>query len=530
MSNVNGSLIASNMVSIVPQNGTEFDVNSGQKVIFELDPSVGLVKGRDSYLVFDVLNNSSDYKRLGLNNTAGVDGLISRVDIYSLRTGKHLETMENYNQFMSIANQYFFEDKTNLQNLQGCGEKVYSQHDILGTTVSVEGNVVNVEDAILSPIANQGGANNGKPVYNFRRFVTPLKSGIFRYWDDERLCPVMAFQGLRIELTLENPKICSRLLNGRATNGTDIDLVDTLSANAGLNVQDNQAGLNLLGQDGIVVADTGLAIGNEVAIHYKDNLGADQIHNSTIAGMQQQGGDPTKVQYTLGDALPAGNKTVTKIFFRNDTRALKVRPQFRIMRVAPTDEVIREMSKGINYSFTSYDYFVDSLLSNVRKHLIELNSVATKAVCVMTTFSDTTQLEEQLFSSYFCGDDANELSMNSIQYFLNGRLAPVRSYNPKIQNEKIIALNELNKALTTLNLEPKDLGNTDGKNIEIYTNVFTVARQLARRGYYYNLRDAEGQIRLGFDANRTNNMQTNTFVWSIKIASVDANGEINIIQ
>ena len=119
--------------------------------------------------------------------------------------------------------------------------------------------------------------------------------------------------------------------------------------------------------------------------------------------------------------------------------------------------------------------------------------------------------------------------MNSIQYFLKGRLAPVRSYDPRLNSEKIIALNELNKALTTLNLEPKDLGNTDKENIETYTNCFAVARQLARRGYYYSLRDAEGQLRLGFSNTRANNFITNTFVWSIKIVNVDTNGEINVI-
>ena len=60
--------IASKFISLVPTNGTEFTVQSGQKLIFELNPSLGLVKGRDSYLTFDVLNNSSDKQRLMLNN------------------------------------------------------------------------------------------------------------------------------------------------------------------------------------------------------------------------------------------------------------------------------------------------------------------------------------------------------------------------------------------------------------------------------------------------------------------------------
>ncbi len=524
---MSNQLVGSKTISIVPQNGTEFAVSKGTKVIFEIDPSVGLIKGRDSSLVLDILNNSSDYKRYGLDSTAGCDGLISRVDIYSLRTGKHLETMENYNQFMSLANQYFFEDKTNIQNLQGCGRKVFVQERNSGADSVVEPNVANVEDAILSPIENAGGANNGKPVYRFRRFLSPLKSGVLRYWDDERLCPVMAFQGLRIELTLEDPKICMRTLNGKQTDGAVIDLT-TLTGN-GFQIADNQAGANVISLNAVQVAESGLSLGNEIQINYVDNAGAPQVLNTTITGLQQQGADITKMQITIADALPAGNKTVTKLFFRTDTRALKVRPQFRLLAVAPTQEVISEMSKGINYSFTSYDYFVDTLLSNVRKHITELNSVATKAVCVMTTFSETDQLDGQNFSSYFTGDNPDELNLNSVQYFLKGRLAPVRSYDPRLNSEKIIALNELNKALTTLNLEPKDLGNTDDENIETYTNCFAVARQLARRGYYYSLRDAEGQLRLGFSAVRASNFITNTFIWSIKIINVDTNGEINVI-
>jgi hypothetical protein len=524
MSNAMGSVVAAKTVSLVPQNGTEFVVTKGQKVIFELDPSLGLVKGRDSYLALDILNNSSDYQRLALDGTAGADGLISRVDIYSLRTGRHLETMENYNQFMSLANQYYFEDKTNIQNLQGCGSKVYVKNHNGVSCVPVEQDVNDVVDAVLSPVANQGGANNAKPIYNFRRYVTPLKCGVFRYWDDERLCPVAAFQGLRIELTLEDPKICCHNMLGQEADGSSVDLT---TAGEGLEIKDNQAGANIVSENNCKAEQSGFAIGNKIAIDYIDAGAAPQVHTCTITGMQDNGGD---LQLTIDPVLPAGNKTATKVLLSIDTRSLKVRPQFRVVTVAPDDNTIREMSKGLNYSFTSYDYFVDSLLNNVRKSLVELNSVATKAVCVMSTFSDSTQLEDRNFSSYFTGDDADDLKLNSVQYFLKGRLAPVRAYDPRSTKEKIIGQHELVKALTTLNVEPKDLGNTDGKNIECFTNCFVAARQLARRGYYYSLRDAEGQIRLGFSAARTNNMITNTFIWSIKVINVDAStGEINVV-
>lgn len=313
-------------------------------------------------------------------------------------------------------------------------------------------------------------------------------------------------------------------MNGTNTDGSQIDVVT--AGGAGFAIQDNQAGANIIGTNDCAVSECGLAVGNNISVRYIDAGAAPQTHACTITAMADAGG---KVQLTVNPAVPAGNKTVVNAILASDSRALRVRPQFRLLQVAPTDAVIKEMSKGLAYSFTSYDYFVDSLISSVRKHLIELNSVATKAVCVMTSFSDGNKLEDQLSSSYFVGETAGGLNMDSVQYFLKGRLAPVRSYDPRVNQEKIIAQNELSKALTTLNLEPKDLGNTDGKNIEEYTNVFAVARQLARRGYYYNLREAEGQVRLGFSAARANNVITNTWVWSQKVVVVDPSGELNVV-
>ena len=85
----------SKIFSLVPTNGTEFTGRLGQKIIFEVEPSVGLLKARESYLVLNVLNSSDDWTRTALNNMAGVSSIISRVDIYSLKSGQHLETMEN---------------------------------------------------------------------------------------------------------------------------------------------------------------------------------------------------------------------------------------------------------------------------------------------------------------------------------------------------------------------------------------------------------------------------------------------------
>jgi len=56
-----------------------------------------------------------------------------------------------------------------------------------------------------------------------------------------------------------------------------------------------------------------------------------------------------------------------------------------------------------------------------------------------------------------------------------------------------------------------------------------VGRQLAKRPYYYDLKDAEGQIRLDFSTTRTNNHTINTFVWSKKIVNVGAGAELAVI-
>ena len=100
--------IPSKFISLVPTNGNQFEGKSGQKIIFEMEPSLGFVKGRDSYLVLKVLNSdTSERQRTNFNNLAGVSSIISRVDVYSLKTGQHLETLQNYNQWCSIENQYF---------------------------------------------------------------------------------------------------------------------------------------------------------------------------------------------------------------------------------------------------------------------------------------------------------------------------------------------------------------------------------------------------------------------------------------
>ena len=507
--------IASKFISLVPTNGTEFTVQSGQKLIFELNPSLGLVKGRDSYLTFDVLNNSSDKQRLMLNNSAGVDSLIDRVDIYSLRTGQHLETMQNYNQWMAIANQYLFEDKTNLQAMSGCGAKVHAKEvNAGGVLVPTLNESENINNNLLSPINTTGEA-----VYNFRRYTSPLKTGIMRYWDDERLCNVIGLQGLRIEITLAEPAEACFNLVAKDESGVFHDITE-----AGLPCADIAGGAvnTITTTDDFQLNAVGLCVDNKIEIF---TTVTPDGHSRTITGLVKNG---DKVDITFnGTAI--GDTAGVVVKFQSDTRALKVRPEFKVLSIAPPPELVNQMANGFNYEFTTFDHFVDNIPQNARKHLIELNSVASRAVCVMTAFSNVEKLGGRTSSSLYAGDVPNDMNLNSVVYFLKSRLVPVRPYDPRNNQEKIIALHEIVKSLNSINKEAKDLGNSDGLNAQSYTNTFMIGRQLARSPYYYNLGEAEGQIRLGFSAGRAHDILANTFVWSRKIVSVTADGGVAVV-
>lgn len=520
MSNTQAS---SKMISLVPTNGTEFDCQQGQKVIFELAPNLGMVSGRQSHLALDICNTSSDNKRLRLDNTGGADSVISRIDIYSLGTGTHLETLQNYNQWSSVNHQYLYEDKTNLQVLEGCGSDVYAYNAGSAPVTATPA----TPDAVISPIKT-----DGTHYYNFRRFTTPLKSGVFRWWDDDKLCPVMALGGgLRVEMTLENPNIALHYFKAVAEDGTEYAIGP--SSTVGIVMDDNGSGGALLTisstKDFKSVEECGLAIGNTITVK---NSAAD-ITDAVVSGLAIAGSGKLNITFTSA-GTPAGvpnAATGVSVHLRGETRKCLVRPQLRVLSIAPPQDVVQRLGNGFKYEFTSYDYHTSTLLASATRHQVELNSVATKAVCIMSSFSNTSLYESDDSSSYFTGATPQLTDLNSVQYFLNNRLSPVRAYNPRILNEKVVAMNETTKAFDSVSREAQDLGNDDGANLADYTNTFLISRQLAKRPFYYDLKDAEGQIRLGFlnTPTRTQPFQINTFIWSKKVIDIAGDGNVEVM-
>ena len=588
---------ASKITSILPTNGTEFAGALGRKVIFELDPSLGFVDGRHSYLSLDVLNTSVDYQRLAFEGTCGAASLINRIDTYAMSTGQLLESIENYNQVQSFLNQYLYEDTTNISALEGCGRDVQSfTHDSAGNVAHVKPYWSNVDDSQLSPITTAGVA-----AYQTTRFTTGLKIGLFRWYDDARLCPVMMLSGLRVEITLEDPKVALRAIEGEVS-GAAVDVLDT-----GLNVgwtDGNATTISTVNTFGNGPVETGFAVGNNVTVAGAalsasrtiasivldaaavaansdvacNNLaGAGNTITSTgaltpaAAAIVQ--GDMISVSYTvaatpettvtrrveavvdsvaipgnldvtvMGDALPIatgykwtkvqamkftftvatafGNDSAVFMKLSSDNRSYRVAPQLKVVSMPPPRDL--KMSET-NYQFTSYDTFIDTLPSSSRKHQQEIPSVATKAVAINTMYVKVGAEANRASSSYFSGAAPVDTKLNSIQYYINNTLSPVQAYDPNVKAERVINQNENVKALSTINREPKCLGATDGKDLDIYTNTYLHSRELARNGYVFDLKSAEPQIRLGFSGTRADQYTMYTTVWSKKIINISNEG------
>lgn len=520
---MSSSAIPTKFISLVPTNGNQFTGSKGTKIIFELEPSLGYVKGRDSYLVLKVLNNDTTSRnRVMFNNMAGVSSILSRVDIYSLKTGQHLETLENYNQWAAIENQYFYDDKTNIQSLQGVGQDAYAVDiDSNGDRLTTAPRTDEVNDVVLSPVDS-----SGNPVYNYRVFTTPLKAGIFRWWDDERLCPVLNLLGLRIEITLEDPKIALLPLSVISDTGersyigsqtTGVSCLDLTGAGS-----DEFVEVNITGGLSNPVANCGFAVGNSISI--RGTGGANQT--KTITAITTTGITTGQVRLEFSGALPDALTGVT-VVLAGDNRAYKVEPEFRVLQVMPQD--MSGAMGGIDYEFTTYDMYFDTLFSSQRKHQVDIPSVQSRALAIMSEFHDPSNEQDERFCSLFTGSGPDELNMDSVQYFIKGRLQPVRAYDPRRAREKIISEHELVKALTTINKEPEDLGQSDQHNLNDYTNTYLIARELARGNYFYDLTDAEPQIRLGFSNTRTQNEQISTWVWSKRVVVADPQQGIRVI-
>jgi len=523
----------SRLVSIAPSNATEF--SQGQKIIFDLDASLGYIKGRDTYLVLDVLNTSGDGSRWTFPQGVGAHSLINRIDIYSRSTGQHLETLENYNQWACIETQHTHDDFTNIQQLEGVGSPCHqflNGYDAAGAEFreNIQLDPRKIENNLLSPM----DANLKDPLYATRRFLIQPKCGVFRHWDSEQITPCVNMGGLRIEIIMEqNNLVCKRLgavsaRPGDADRPRQIDLLnDGIAIVANLDTGAGTISTDVAEDDGYFpdLASLGLAVGN--AVKLVGTVGTNTVEFSTFISDLAVAGTAGQINITINPAFPAPASPITDVvlkvvdtFTSYQVKAAEMR--VAVMMVPPA--VIPSLKGVLMYEFTSYDHFLDTIAATERRHQVPINSVASKSRAVFSHFTDVNTEDNMSLMSYYAGLSPSDMELNSCQYFINNRLYPLRAYNPDANADKPIAVNEVVKAMKSCGLGPINLGSNEGGNLNDYTNSFLVARELARGEYVADLRNAEPEIRLGFSATRAGNIRVNTFVFSRKVVNIGISG------
>ena len=554
---------ASQWVSIVPTNGEQFNPN--QKIIYDIEPELGYIK-KDSYLVFDILNNSENQDRWTLQKNLGAHAVIDRVDIYSKETGILLESLTNYSQWVNIEHQYLFDDHSNLQNQQGVGHPVQSwtYERIDSNTIRKKRSkaMVNlIENNQLSPLTADG-TNGGAACYTSRRFCIPLKCGIFGHFDaEEKAIPVMNFGGLRVEITLASPeralqRLCPVIKNNAGHYDgffKPLDFTEGVALRADATDQSASAGASFkvhIGSTAASVAwrdklqDSGLIVGNKIELSNLTITAGTAYRTGAVSGTISamelkedkdivldgvQKGLKGYIEITVAVAAaaagPVGIATGT-IKVVNAPNYKITNTEFRLSQIVPPPNVADSLVKGINYEFTSFEVFLDNIPAAPLRHQIPIHSIASKAVSTFTQIYDTANDEGQLESAsdYYAGALPSNINLNDVVYFINNRLYPLRSYNPQALSDKVLSQNELVKAFRAIGKQPLSLGNSDFCDLEGYTNTPLVSRELARSGMVFDLRNSEPELRLAFSATRTNVLRANTFVFSKKIIQTTATG------
>ena len=554
--NVENNAVVSQMnskyISIKPENGETF--NAGQKIIYNIEPSIGYIK-RDSYLVFDIANNTSDNGRYSWTS-AGVNGIIKQINIYSKETGVLLENLNNYNQWCSIENQYRTDDKNQLAIKEGVRLPCSARRNTTtgkGTwsSVSEQSSPQITSNGLLSPVTTTGEA-----VFMTKRYCVPLRCGIFRHWDDEKLIPILNFGGLRIEIILETPQLALQRMCGTThTIGQPVVPLDITGVVGGVagggyttlaSTVTNDKLITIDGLPGDVSATaielSGFAVGNHIIHTFKlAGAGADQVFSRKITAMAVVGvnlqltvdgadfvaRDAGNVFLDLGNANGGGNWAGTQA---KEPSYKVVNTEFRLCVVAPTSKQASQLTASINYEFTTYDLFLDNVPTSTLRHQVPIHSVASKAKCIMSMLYDVSTEKHVSSQNYYSGlqkgaEGEQHLSYNNeIVFFINNKLYPLRAYDPRSRADRVLNLNENVKAFKAINTPIKSNGEATAGNLEDTVNTSLISRELARGAFVFDLRNAEPELRLGFTGARTQNLKVNTYVWSKKVVSTSSSG------
>ncbi len=559
----------SKFISLVADNGTEF--TSEQKAIFTIHPDIGFVKGKDSYISFDILNEDINSRVAVFPATAGASSVIDRMDIYSLANGQLLESLTNYNLWSSIENQYLEEDNqhNSLKNGVAADCRAYQCAQDPGTKVNTitevgrdafHRNTGELGALNFSQISSGIGAQSDvvdtdidiemcAKKFSPRKFLIPLKAGIFSHFGvSEKLTPILLFGGLRIEITFASDKRVMTRVYGK-TDSADYKM-DSYANGLPVNeITPSGGGATAVTLKQIVITDSvtdpallGITRGSKMILQKNTaGAGADKV-SFVVEGVRRvnkaTGTNGTKVCLTFAADLTAMTGTASnRIYFQDasaalDTQTYKLKNvELKVLQVIPPSSLMKSIIKESQFDFISWDCFLDNLPSSSLSHQSEITSVASAAKSIFTHYISVAHQDNHFHQNYYAGQPPHNTHLNSIQYFINNKLYPLKAYNPQAKSDKVVNMNEVVKAFQTIGKQVKKLGECRAGNIGDYTNTYLHARELARgEQFVYNLKDAEPQIRLGFSDERSvagtgmyavNNSRLIHFVFSVKTIMVN---------
>ena len=535
----------SKFIALVADNGTEF--TSEQKAIFTIHPDIGFVKGKDSYLSFDMLNTCPESRVNLFPATAGASSIIDRMDIFSLANGQLLESLTNYNLWSSIENQYMEEDNAHSQLKNGTDPecRAFKCSQTAGTKVNTliergyagdARSTLDLGSELFSQISSGSGVVSGADQevdvdtemcakkFSARKFCIPIKSGIFSHFGvSEKLTPILLFGGLRLEITFaEDKKVMTRanVADGAsATSNVKADSWDTgiacdevkaAAAGAGIGAQT----LKMITITGANIADPaalGIVKGANMTLINTGGGGEDDAQPFVVDHVHRQftqtDGTPTaKIVIVSTTALTAAGTGTNncRLFFTNNTTqsTYKIKNvELKVLQVIPPQAMMKGIIKESQFDYISWDCFLDNLPASSLSHQSDITSVASAAKCMFTHYISVGTENEKYGQNYYNGQPPHRMYLDSIQYFINNKLYPLKAYNPQAKADKVVNMNELVKAFKSIGKDVKRLGECRAGNIADYTNTYLHARELARgEQFVYNLKDAEPQIRLGFTA------------------------------
>ena len=564
----------SKFIALVADNGTEF--TSEQKAIFTIHPDIGFVKGKDSYLSFDILNTCPNSRVCSFPATAGASSVIDRMDIYSLANGQLLESLTNYNLWCGIENQYMEEDNAHSQLKNGTDPecRAFSCAQTAGTKANAltergyagdARSTLDLGSELFSQISSGSGVVSGAnqeadvdtemcaKKFSARKFCIPIKSGIFSHFGvSEKLTPILLFGGLRIEITFaEDKRVMTRLnvANGATAtsnvkadswdNGIAVDEIKIDAAGGGVGAKTLKT-LVITGANIADPADLGIVKGAAMTLLNTGGGGlataqafvVDHVHRQ----FTQTDGTPTaKIVIVSTTALTAAGATTNncRIFFTNDTTQSTYKlknVELKVLQVIPPQSMMKGMIKESQFDYISWDCFLDNLPQTSLSHQSDITSVASAAKSIFTHYISVTTENEKYGQNYYNGQPPHRIHLKSVQYFINNKLYPLKAYNPDAKEDKVVNMNELVKAFKTIGKDVKRLGECRAGNICDYTNTYLHARELARgEQFVYNLKDAEPQIRLTFENGRdtavdgitAGNVRMIHFVFSVKTIMIN---------